>query len=56
MMVEQGMKDEDIFDIFCTRFKDAKHVRGPTSIKYCRTGFMRQEEYVFLIPLLKRRF
>ncbi|KFY14351.1 hypothetical protein V491_06076 [Pseudogymnoascus sp. VKM F-3775] len=45
MMVKQGLKDEEIYEKFCGIFKNARHVRGPNSIKYCRTGFMRQEEY-----------
>jgi hypothetical protein len=44
MMVNQGVKDEEIYENFCGMYKNAKHVRGPSSIKYCRTGFMRQEE------------
>ncbi|KFY98540.1 hypothetical protein V500_01640 [Pseudogymnoascus sp. VKM F-4518 (FW-2643)] len=44
-MVKQGLKDEEIYEKFCEIFKNARHVRGASSIKYCRTGFMKQEEY-----------
>ncbi|ELR10755.1 hypothetical protein GMDG_05010 [Pseudogymnoascus destructans 20631-21] len=44
-MVKQGLKDEEIYEKFCGIFKNARHVRGASSIKYCRTGFMKQEEY-----------
>ncbi|KFY21684.1 hypothetical protein V493_07196 [Pseudogymnoascus sp. VKM F-4281 (FW-2241)] len=44
-MVKQGLKDEEIYEKFCGIFKNAQHVRGASSIKYCRTGFMKQEEY-----------
>ncbi|OBT72033.1 hypothetical protein VF21_09242 [Pseudogymnoascus sp. 05NY08] len=44
-MVKQGLKDEEIYERFCGIFKNARHVRGASSIKYCRTGFMKQEEY-----------
>ncbi|KFY87387.1 hypothetical protein V498_07196 [Pseudogymnoascus sp. VKM F-4517 (FW-2822)] len=44
-MVRQGLKDEEIYEKFCGIFKNARHVRGASSIKYCRTGFMKQEEY-----------
>jgi hypothetical protein len=43
-MVKQGLKDEEIYEKFCGIFKNARHVRGASSIKYCRTGFMKQEE------------
>lgn len=43
-MVRQGLKDEEIYEKFCGIFKNARHVRGASSIKYCRTGFMKQEE------------
>ncbi|KAL5353457.1 hypothetical protein ACLOAV_001494 [Pseudogymnoascus australis] len=43
-MVRQGLKDEEIYDKFCGIFKNARHVRGASSIKYCRTGFMKQED------------
>ncbi|OBT68395.1 hypothetical protein VE03_02799 [Pseudogymnoascus sp. 23342-1-I1] len=44
-MVRQGLKDEEIYEKFCGIFKNARHVKGASSIKYCRTGFMKQEEY-----------
>ncbi|KFY30277.1 hypothetical protein V494_08199 [Pseudogymnoascus sp. VKM F-4513 (FW-928)] len=44
-MVRQGLKDEEIYEKFCGMFRSVRHVRGPNSIKYCRTGFMKQEEY-----------
>ncbi|OBT88765.1 hypothetical protein VE02_02404 [Pseudogymnoascus sp. 03VT05] len=44
-MVKQGLKDEEIYERFCGIFKNARHVRGASSIKYCRAGFMKQEEY-----------
>lgn len=43
-MVKQGLKDEEIYEKFCEIFKNARHVKGASSIKYCRTGFMKQEE------------
>lgn len=43
-MVKQGLKDEEIYEKFCEIFKNARHVRGASSIKYCRAGFMKQEE------------
>ncbi|KFX98475.1 hypothetical protein V490_02291 [Pseudogymnoascus sp. VKM F-3557] len=44
-MVKQGLKDEEIYEKFCELFKNARHVKGASSIKYCRTVFMKQEEY-----------
>ncbi|KFY78794.1 hypothetical protein V499_02110 [Pseudogymnoascus sp. VKM F-103] len=44
-MVKQGLKDDEIYEKFCGIFRNARHVRGASSIKYCRTGFMKQEEY-----------
>jgi hypothetical protein len=43
MMAQQGMKDEEIFEIFQKKFKGAKHVTRPSSIKYCRSNFRRDE-------------
>lgn len=43
-MVNRNLKDDEIYENFCGIFKNAGHVRGPSSIKYCRSGFMKQEE------------